>query len=652
MSRNRVIQLALVLVAIGALLVTSFVSVPQINKERQALQLVNAAPNADTPAEVSFMVTLSGPFRGFVINYLWMRIEDLKQKGDFAEINNLARTVTALQPRQPDVWSFHAWNMAYNVSVQTYTPEERWDWVDRGIRLLREKGIVYNPKAVKLYRELTWIFFHKFGQYSDDMHWYYKRRLAREWTELLGMPMANETTEDAIARFAPVPASPHKLEALIGKNPQVRVLLDEFFIPAGYDIEAGFEPERKKAREKLLRAIGVVLMYHYINDVNMLPKKIRVKPAYDPAILPAFEDDANRQAITALVAHLRKRVLIDNYNMNPNLMLEMMIEFGPLDFRHASAHGMYWAHRGVQVMDSLLDKRGIDRVNTLRQRIHTPQDMFQNGRLWYDPHTDILTQEPDLRFIPSYERSMELAMEDLRKNQAGVKDTYEAGHENFLLQAMVFHYMYGNRADAAIYHRKVLTLYKDRPHNVQTKRYELAMDELVAREFLGNVINMENLSAYLHGNLRQAMWARVKGDNEEYSRRMLRAKGAYDEYQKEQSNATPIAPQDRMGLPPFEVLLADTINRMLVTPFHITSRARLWANTPVPVQRMLFDRVRPMLYTLAADSGYDPNLMFPEPPGMESYRAEQRRRAEERRRRERDANSKEVKSGGDGKQNK
>ena len=41
---------------------------------------------------------------------------------------------------------------------------------------------------MRLYRELSWIFFHKVGRWSDDMHWYYKRQLAMEWQLLLSSP--------------------------------------------------------------------------------------------------------------------------------------------------------------------------------------------------------------------------------------------------------------------------------------------------------------------------------------------------------------------------------------------------------------------------------------------------------------------------------
>src|SRR5690606_16019333 len=109
--------------------------------------------------------------------------------------------ITTLQPRFPQVWAFHAWNMAYNISVTTHTPEERWSWVNNGIVLLRDQGIPLNPRAVRLYRELSWIFFHKIGQFSDDMQWYYKAQLAREWEEILGRYNTDDTTQNIIGRF-------------------------------------------------------------------------------------------------------------------------------------------------------------------------------------------------------------------------------------------------------------------------------------------------------------------------------------------------------------------------------------------------------------------------------------------------------------------
>ena len=82
-----------------------------------------------------------GPLRGLAINFLWLRSDDLQREGKLFEANQLSQVITSLMPYYPEVWSYHAWNMAYNISVMTQTRQERWDWVNKGITLLRDKGI-------------------------------------------------------------------------------------------------------------------------------------------------------------------------------------------------------------------------------------------------------------------------------------------------------------------------------------------------------------------------------------------------------------------------------------------------------------------------------------------------------------------------------
>ncbi|MCG8507810.1 MAG: hypothetical protein MI741_01150, partial [Rhodospirillales bacterium] len=186
MDRDRWTQLV-ALIVLASCLVGSAALVPAINTMRRKEQIsVKTELGKGTPPKYVIAATAAGSFRGLAANILWYRCEMLKREGKFFEAYALADWICTLQPRFPHVWSFHAWNMAYNISVETSTPEERWHWVNRGIRLLREEGIPNNPDAVRLYRELGWILFHKVGQFSDDMHWYYKREMAREWQEVLG----------------------------------------------------------------------------------------------------------------------------------------------------------------------------------------------------------------------------------------------------------------------------------------------------------------------------------------------------------------------------------------------------------------------------------------------------------------------------------
>ncbi|MEM8737956.1 MAG: hypothetical protein AAGG38_05685 [Planctomycetota bacterium] len=186
MTKDRLTQLVAAAVALLALAGSTLLISP-INQQRQDLQLTFAVENNQSePPQYALLAAGLGSFRGVAVNTLWYRAEMMKREGKFAEANTLATWITYLQPRFPHVWGFLSWNMAYNISVETYTPQERYDWVNKGVRLLREEGIPYNPNAVRLYRELGWILFHKIGQNTDDVNWYYKGEFAREWETLLG----------------------------------------------------------------------------------------------------------------------------------------------------------------------------------------------------------------------------------------------------------------------------------------------------------------------------------------------------------------------------------------------------------------------------------------------------------------------------------
>ncbi|MFW6032068.1 MAG: hypothetical protein ACOCTI_01680, partial [Phycisphaeraceae bacterium] len=204
MTRDHLVQIvALTLVAVflaGATLLS-----PVVGQQRRDLDLVHEVEFAEgTPLKYTLAAAALGSLRGVAVDVLWYRADQLQNQGKFYEANSLAEFITTLQPRFPQVWVFQAWNMAYNISVATQTPQERWDWVNKGINLLRDEGVAYNPEAIALYRQVGWILFHKVGQRTDDMHWHYKARFARRWHEMLGAPAEGATSEQAAAAFAPI----------------------------------------------------------------------------------------------------------------------------------------------------------------------------------------------------------------------------------------------------------------------------------------------------------------------------------------------------------------------------------------------------------------------------------------------------------------
>lgn len=176
------------LVAAAFLLLVVGLCQHSLNMQRAdpALGLTEAAPLENAPPVLAFTTVALGSFRGLIANALWIRAQDLQLDEKYFEMVQLSDWITKLQPRIGKVWVHQAWNMSYNISVKFSDPADRWRWVQRGIELLRDEGLKYNPADPELYQELAWHFLHKIGQNLDDAHNYYKFQWAHQMQDLLG----------------------------------------------------------------------------------------------------------------------------------------------------------------------------------------------------------------------------------------------------------------------------------------------------------------------------------------------------------------------------------------------------------------------------------------------------------------------------------
>ena len=123
-----------------------------------------------------------GGLRSLAAEIVWLRADRLQEEGRYVELAQLATTLTFLEPHTPEVWSFAAWNLSYNVSVMMPTLEDRWRWVEAALKLLRDEGLRLNPEEPELYRELAWLFQIKMGLDVDDAAPIYRAK----WREIAG----------------------------------------------------------------------------------------------------------------------------------------------------------------------------------------------------------------------------------------------------------------------------------------------------------------------------------------------------------------------------------------------------------------------------------------------------------------------------------
>jgi hypothetical protein len=371
----------------------------------------------------------------------------MKEEEQFYEVMSDSDLITKLQPRFAQVWGFHGHNMAYNISVLTNTPEERWDWVKAGIDLVRNEGLRYNPNDVVLHKELAFWFAHKMDGVSDDAHLHYKREHAKEWEYLLGPEPYDH--DDRIAWIKEIADAPDTLEEAEARVPGTEAVVDD--LAAALD-EQGPQFRLRLDRDFLLNA-GKWLAVKNSPYARLLGLDRNFKqndPVY-AAFDAVLADPERRAAVRSFFTFLRKKVLLEDYNMDPVVMWEFTRDLGPIDWRHPQAHALYWGRlgteRGSKRYEGAEDVHKV--INNDRIWIQAMQALARSGLMTVDPFSG---ENPgrlnDPRWIRSIDRYFREIYDKHYDSRGGGGDTFSNFHENFMKQAVRELWRAGEYADA------------------------------------------------------------------------------------------------------------------------------------------------------------------------------------------------------------
>ena len=588
---------------------------PSITRQRQELQLVISTEGTrGMPPHVALATAALGTFRGLAVDFLWVRADALQDKGEFFEAQTLSQWITALQPRFPKVWGFQAWNLAYNISVSTKEPAERWVWINRGINLLRLQGIPLNPGDANLPMELGWLFFHKIGGKNDREHWYYKARLAREFREFLGDTTGGRTSAQAVERFRKIADAPESLDAMRA-DPAVRDALELL------------EKHAATPNEDFLRMMGRVVLYNSSIDTKLLAGKVLPSGTNRGLVSALIEDQRLATAVfDTIIPHLQKRVLADRYCMEPRFMLELLQKYGPLDWAHPHAHGIYWSEKGIAVGRKVLRRDRLNELTIIRTRLGNLQHLMRSGRLEFDPLADRIDILPDPRFIEAYEQGMQDAIR-LIQSDAGVSagefglatvEDLLTGYESFLQQATVFSYLYGDDREAAGCFGKLRTLAEESGKPDQPLYNEGLDGFLMLR--LGEVmeIDISNTRQFLDAMIQRAMLDGLAAGRIDTFNRFLKL--AYTVYDKRYGVSAPgtMHVNKEAQLPPFPRIVDVSFrSAMKQESSPVLIRARIWAWAPDELKARNWAQLGETLTAQAKAEGLDPARAFPQPPETE-----------------------------------
>ena len=454
--RDKIICFVCIVLAVG-LFIGAGMQLNSINHLRQSMDLIIDTPE-NIPPSLAFATVATGAFRGLVVDILWMRADKLKEEGQFFDARQLAEWITILQPRFASVWEFHAWNMAYNISVAipATQPDQRWQWVRNGYELLRDEAIdKYKLKNITLYRELGRIFQHKIGGVSDDAHKYYKLQLALALEPLLG-PADNQYF-DALAE-APVTWQE------ITKDPNMAPLITAL-----------------KAADKA-----------FSDDSEFVSNYLSLRQnsqRFDPAAGQTIDNFRGTEELKKFDIFAKAWQLRKVWKLDPVLMREVNRYCGPIDFsdpnthlpldwRHPDSHAIYWAIKGLKILAEKED-REIDATETNADRIvfHSLQDLFRNGKIFiYELQLPASSQDPseqpqertlkeiflrpDLRMFEPYNTSVLTTLEKYKDD--GDESRYvslQNGHRNMLKNAVNSFYYAGHKRQAQKIYNQLRKLY-------------------------------------------------------------------------------------------------------------------------------------------------------------------------------------------------
>jgi hypothetical protein len=119
----------------------------------------------DTGSFVLKLLMIGG-FRGMAANVLWSQAIELQKIHEWDRLKSKVDMITRLQPHFLSIWTFQGWNLAYNVSVEWDAPEDKYDWIKKGIIFLKD-GVAKNSTSPDLVWDAAWTYYHKYG-YADE----------------------------------------------------------------------------------------------------------------------------------------------------------------------------------------------------------------------------------------------------------------------------------------------------------------------------------------------------------------------------------------------------------------------------------------------------------------------------------------------------
>ena len=411
-----------------ALIITSLILLTFSGKSLRSSAVAegqNTVINSNLPASMQVAGVALGPLKGLLVDILWWRSERMIENKEFFEALQLSDWITSLQPTYPSVWSYQGFNLAFNISYNFSDLDERWDWIHDGIKLLRNKGMKYNPdwdKNRDIRFELVHIFYRKIEGISDTE----SRNFQDKWTlEMLKYFEKGDRKELELLASAP-----KTFEELL-TNPAVKTLAEQYSAQ-GRDLKLEIETSP--------------------------PGASSFKPQ-------TKENESYNRAILDIISFLRRRAIERGLNMDVDRMLKTDIEYGPLDWRTHQAQIIYW---GIVQEYEQFKLNGANFSQFVRAAMLSS---FYNGRVVFSEGKDYFMRTHNIEILPKLHNFFDFLLYEsgLDENSKEFK-RIDRIHRDFLERAIVITFTY-NQIEASRELFEHYELYLPNDHGIKFEQY-------------------------------------------------------------------------------------------------------------------------------------------------------------------------------------
>jgi hypothetical protein len=431
------------------------------------------------------------------------------------------------------------------------------------------------------------------------------------------------TLEEEIDAFRPIAEAPLDPESLIRDDPDVALFVQRLG-------DLGLSPDRSLldfiARYMRTEAEAVNLRKKDPESERNQQIDARLKLLTDP------ETAGPRDR---LLAALRSSVLRTELKLDPKWMLALMEKYGPIDWRTPFAHALYWASMGDMVTKGALNLDAADSMNTARFIFFALHNMNRQGRCilgpnWDEPFKSYIELLPDPRFIDALHQAyLEIGKEqdgydpDFREGTSGPR--YHVGHVNFL-QTAVRELFYKGDEESLVkankYYRWLRDYDLDQVTGEVKPQYLQPLEDFVAWQLPDLLETSKGATLFIGSWIDRSLKELSIGNLEAAEGYLTQAKRTYDKYMEDtKSDAV-----DRRKLERFPVIYTDIIYDFMRNPnYPVYRKIRLWRSLGLNARRRVYDRLLPFVVELCDkhDPPLDVNRAFPEPMGMEAFRAKQ-----------------------------